>query len=190
MWGTVFRDVLLLAALTLAVVTGILVIYINDPADEITQPPAGNVAVAITWPEGDIDVDLWVFGPGEKVAVGYSNLGGALWNLLRDDTGGNDVVDVNYENAYTRGLVPGRYWINLHCFSCYGDARLPVPVKVEVVIRKGNSFTGRLDTVARLSHHGQEITAFSFMLDEDGDIVSNSVNNEYRSLRANESPHY
>ena len=53
------------------------------------------------WPDAvDADVDLWVQAPGD-VPVGYSNKGGAIFNLLRDDLGTRaDATGINYEISY------------------------------------------------------------------------------------------
>ena len=73
--------------------------------------------VEANWPpELDSDVDLWVQAPGD-VPVGYSNKGGAVFNLLRDDLGQQlDLSGLNYETAYSRGIVPGEYTVNLHLY--------------------------------------------------------------------------
>ena len=69
------------------------------------RPPPGNVMVEANWPPGmDSDVDLWVQAPGD-VPVGYSNKGGAVFNLLRDDLGQQlDLSGLNYESSYSRGV--------------------------------------------------------------------------------------
>ena len=71
------------------------------------QPP-GNVMVEARWPDQlDTDVDLWVQAPGD-VPVGYSNKGGAVFNLLRDDLGRRGRDRLNYEVSYSRGMPAGR----------------------------------------------------------------------------------
>jgi hypothetical protein len=70
------------------------------------------------WPDAaDTDVDLWVQGPGD-VPVGYSNKGGRLFNLLRDDLGlQSDAAKINYESSFSRGIVEGEYVINVHLYK-------------------------------------------------------------------------
>lgn len=61
--------------------------HLNPPvkADESAVPP-GNVIVQVRWPEDvDTDVDLWVQAPGDVPVVGHSNLGGLVFDLLRDE---------------------------------------------------------------------------------------------------------
>jgi hypothetical protein len=48
-------------------------------------------------------VDLWVQAPGD-IPVGYSNKGGLIMNLLRDDLGTNDPTPLLYENQYSHGV--------------------------------------------------------------------------------------
>src|SRR5919106_1376987 len=126
---TVFRDVIMLALAGFVAMVILLLPHLNPPgetAEETTQPP-GNVIVEVRWPDGlDSDVDLWVEAPGD-IPVGYSNKGGAIFNLLRDDLGQRaDATDLNYEVTYSRGIPPGEYTINVHLYRNAG-AVLPIP---------------------------------------------------------------
>ena len=118
--GIVFRDFMTLMFAGFACVAVLLLAHINPKAEAAkikdTSAP-GNVLVEINWPpELDSDVDLWVQAPGD-VPVGYSNKGGAVFNLLRDDLGRQvDLSGINYENAYSRGIVPGEYTVNVHLY--------------------------------------------------------------------------
>ena len=113
--GTVFRDVIMLALLGFVAIVVLLLPHLNPPvqATEATQPP-GNVIVEVRWPdEFDSDVDLWVEAPGD-VPVGYSNKGGRIFNLLRDDLGHiGDTTGLNYEIAFSRGTPGGEYTVSL-----------------------------------------------------------------------------
>ena len=125
---TVFRDVILLALSGFVAVVLILLPHLHPPVEAKEAPPPGNVVIEINWPsEIDADVDLWIEAPGDR-PVGYSNKGGRVFNLLRDDLGQfRDLTDVNYEVAYSRGIVEGEYTINLHLYR-NKSAILPVPV--------------------------------------------------------------
>lgn len=160
--------------------------HLNPPATEDKAEPPGNVIAHIVWPEGNTDVDLWVTGPGEVRPVGYSNSGGLLWNLLRDDLGTSpDATSINYENAYTRGVTPGEYIINVHCFRC---PVFPVPVDVEVSLKNDGVGKAGLRIIATtqvvLQSKGEEVTALRFKLTEKGELVPNSVNHVFRPLRS------
>ena len=183
----IFQDKLFLLVMGFAAMVFMMLPYLNPPAVDDQAEPPGNVIVAIEWPPGNTDVDLWVTGPGERAPVGYSNKSGVLWNLLRDDLGtGTDVTPSNYENAYTRGVAPGEYIINVHCYRC---PILPVPVDVEISIRKDdeNHVKSRLNIIATtqvvLQQNHEELTALRFKLNNDGDLVSDSMNHVFRPLR-------
>jgi hypothetical protein len=86
----VFRDLIMLMLSGFVTVAVLLLPHIGESrakaATETVQPP-DNVLIEARWPDRmDTDVDLWVQAPGD-VPVGYSNKGGAIFNLLRDDLG-------------------------------------------------------------------------------------------------------
>lgn len=180
----VFRDVITLALLGFVSLVVIMLPHINPPkqkqeeSKEVSAP--GNVIVEARWDDRvDADVDLWVQAPGD-VAVGYSNLGGQVFNLLRDDIGfRNDVSRLNYENAYSRGIVAGEYTVNLHMYFNRADAwPVPVTVLVSTIKPSGTARASRQILVSdvELRHMGEELTVFRFRLDEDGELVAGSVN--------------
>lgn len=186
---TLFRDVLLNMVLVLVVLVVLMLPHLNPPASEKQSDPPGNLIVHITWPPGDTDVDLWIDGPAEPAPIGYSNKNGVLWNLLRDDLGTMpDASEFNYENAYTRGVVPGEYSINAHCYRC---PTLPIPVDVEVSLNSDAGKTGAktaskilVTTKIELTRQGQERTAINFKLDADGNIDPESMNSVFKPLRS------
>ena len=181
----VYRDFLFLTLLGFVAMVVWLLPFINPPAQSSDAVPPGNVVVAITWPEGDTDIDLWVTGPGEIVPVGYSNKGGVLFNLLRDDLGKMpDATPLNYENAYSRGVVAGEYVVNVHCYRC---PVVPQRVDVEIAVNDGRSGKGVkpiATTSLELRSNGQEKTALRFRLDAKGRVEPASMNNLFRPLRA------
>ena len=183
--GTVFRDFTLLMVLGFVSMVVWLLPHVNPPASQSDADPPGNVVVAITWPEGDIDIDLWVTGPGEMNPVGYSNKGGVLFNLLRDDLGRlPDATALNYENAYSRGVVEGEYVVNVHCYRC---PIVPQQIDVEVSINDSTSGKGSrmiATTSLKLTASGQEKTALRFKLDTAGKLVPDSLNSVFRPLRS------
>jgi hypothetical protein len=198
MFNISFRDVLMVYLLGFVFIIWAMLAFLNPPSNEQFAEPPGNLAVYIEWDEGDIDVDLWVTGPGEPTPVGYSNKSGVLWNLLRDDLGLRpDMTPSNFENAYTRGLIPGEYIINVHCYKCQGE-NLPVHVSVEVSVKRddtsGMMIDGRkpkvIDILAttqlKMLYDKQEKTAIRFRLTEEGDIVPGSMNNVYRRIKGDD----
>jgi hypothetical protein len=186
--GTVFRDVVLLALAGFVVLVIMLLPHLNPPgaktADDTTPP--GNVIVEVRWPdEIDADVDLWVQAPGD-IPVGYSNKGGAAFNLLRDDLGKRvDVTGLNYETSYSRGIVPGEYTVNLHLYR-NPSRTYPVPVTVVTSVKQSASQAARqlLASKVQLAREGEEMTVYRFRLTEAGALVAGSVHSLDKPLRA------
>lgn len=186
--GIAFRDILMntLLGVFAIMVAYMMMIQFEEQVDAAAEPP-GNLTVSAHWPEGDADVDLWVWGPAEPAPVGYSNKGGVLWNLLRDDLGlAPDATSINYENAYTRGVVPGEYTVNLHCYRC---PELPVMVDVLISLNdiKGNGKSSSktlMTSKVELSRQGQEKTVVTFKMDDKGVIDKATMSNVYVPLRS------
>jgi hypothetical protein len=186
--GTVFRDVVMLALAGFVVLVIMLLPHLNPPgaktADDTTPP--GNVIVEVRWPdEIDADVDLWVQAPGD-IPVGYSNKGGAAFNLLRDDLGSRvDATGLNYETSYSRGIVPGEYTVNLHLYR-NPSRTYPVPVTVVTSVKQSASQAARqlLASKVQLAREGEEMTVYRFRLTEAGALVAGSVHSLDKPLRA------
>ncbi len=185
--GTVFRDVILLALAGFVAIVVMILPHLNPPDAKTADAmdPPGNVIVEARWADAwDTDVDVWVQAPGD-VPVGYSNKGGAIFNLLRDDLGRRgDATEMNYEVTYSRGIPPGEYTVNMHLYR-NPERKLPVPVTVVVSVKKTAQESGKqiLASKVKLSREGQEVTVFRFRLDEAGDLVPGSVHNLQRPLR-------
>jgi hypothetical protein len=186
--GTVFRDVIMLALAGFVVMVILLLPHLNPPgkaAEENTHAP-GNVIVEIRWPdEIDADVDLWVQAPGDR-PVGYSNKGGLIFNLLRDDLGKRaDATGMNYEVSYSRGIPAGEYTVNVHLYRDTAGI-LPIPVTVVTSVKKSPRESARqlLTSKVELTHEGQELTVYRFKLSKDGDLVPGSVHSLQRNLRS------
>jgi hypothetical protein len=184
---TVFRDVVMLALAGFVVLVIMLLPHLNPPgartADSMTPP--GNVIVEVRWPdEIDADVDLWVQAPGDR-PVGYSNKGGAVFNLLRDDLGKRvDVTGLNYETSYSRGIVPGEYAVNLHLYR-NPSGQYPIPVTVVTSVKGSTEESARqvLASEVLLRGEGEELTVYRFELREHGELVAGSVHSLHKPLR-------
>ncbi|MEE8549100.1 MAG: hypothetical protein V3S74_06465 [Alphaproteobacteria bacterium] len=183
-WGTVFRDVILLALVGFVAMVILLLPHITVAKKESEQTKVpGNVIVEMHWPSNQaVDVDLWVKAPGQ-FPVGFWNQGGEIFNLLRDDLGiVGDATDENYEIVYSRGIPQGEYIVNVHMYGPLPPG-VTVPVNVVVSVRKKYDDTNQiLKTNIKLTRRNQEETAFRFKLTGDGDLVPGSVSTLRRSL--------
>ncbi len=187
---TVFRDVIFLALAGFVAILLLLLPHLNPPAKaEEEAPSPGNVIVEIRWPDQiNADVDLWVEAPGD-VPVGYSNKGGTVFNLLRDDLGLHaDFSQMNYEISYSRGIPEGEYTVNLHLYRDL-SGQLPIEVSVVVSIKPSPEQAAKqvLATKLPLGIEGEELTAFRFTLDDKARLVSGSVHDLPKALRSKKS---
>jgi hypothetical protein len=165
-----------------------ILLMVNPPAEEAvkTPPPPGNISVIVTWQDGDSDVDTWLMAPEEPAPVGYSNKNGAVWDLLRDDTGlgSHDALKSNFENAYTSFLPDGEYVVNVHAYGLMDP--LPFTVSVEVLLNTGGSSMDRIYAGSvQFDAKGEEITVVRFRV-LDGALVRSSINNVPVKLRSGE----
>src|SRR5215470_6271249 len=143
---TVWLDTALLMLGGFILMTVLMLSMINPPAKsaEIAgEQSPGNVIVEAQWGDGlDADVDLWVQAPGDR-PVGYSNLSGRVFNLLRDDLGhSGDPHSMNYEVAYGRGMPAGEYFANVQMYRGI-SVSFPVRVRVAASLKSGPGVMAR-----------------------------------------------
>ena len=184
--STVFRDVIMLALLGFMIVAVVMLPHLNPKARATgAAVPPGNVFVEVRWPDDvDADIDLWVVAPGDS-AVGYSNRGGRVFNLLRDDLGkDNDETKLNYELAFSRGAPAGEYAVNLHLYQNL-SGRLPVTATVVISLQSEGDTSARriVSKQVNLMQVGEEQTIARFTLDGQGRLVSGSIHTLPRRLR-------
>lgn len=192
--NTLFRDVLMAALGTLMAVLIIIIWLINPPKqnDEQDSRSRGNIRIEIIWPqELNVDIDSWGRAPGDT-PVGYSNLNGRVFNLVRDDLGTYaDLTEMNYEVMFSRGIPKGEWIFNLHWFSnAHGATQ--VPVRVLITIKKNDDGSGKgsakkvLTKTVLLTHEGQEVTVIRFETDEEMNVIKESFRTDYEPLRVAE----
>ena len=179
--GTIFRDMLFLMVFSLIVIIFILTFLINPTNRPEEIPLRTEILIELTWPSGSAhDVDLWAMGP-DNIPVGWGLFAaGPSLNLERDDRGKiNDNSQLNYEWISIRDLEPGEYVVNVHLYGTYGDS-LPVPVKVKITGKGdlGEIFSGEV----MLKNSKEEITVARFMIDNNKELIPDSVHNLYRSI--------
>ena len=184
---TVFRDVIMLALAGFMAAVLLLLPHLNPPTtteDDKANP--GNLIVEARWADDlNADVDLWVQALNQP-AVGYSNKGGQVFNLLRDDLGlDGDFSQLNYEVSFSRGMPAGPYTVNLHLYR--NKAKVyPLPVSVVVSLKRRPDESSReiLKKKLFLRYEGEEATAFRFELDDHAQIVPGSVTDMPKPLRS------
>lgn len=181
MINIVFRDVLTLCLVLFVAFVEILLTQVTNTAvktKDISMPQ--SIVATITWPEGDTDVDLWVTGPAEPVPVGYSNKGGVLWNLLRDDLGKMpDYTPLNFETAMTRGIPPGEYRVNVSCYRC---PQVPFDVDLEVETSRDGKVVPIATSKIHIMTDHQEKTGIDFVIDQSGAVDEASLNTVFKPL--------
>ena len=185
---TVWLDTALLMLGGFILMTVLMLSVVNPPAksaETAGEKSPGNVIIEAQWGDKlDADVDLWVEAPGDK-PVGYSNKSGRVFNLLRDDLGkAQDVTDLNYEIAYSRGMPAGEYVANVHMYRGIG-VTYPIDVKVVASVKDDPQGEAKqiVATTVQLRHENDQVTAFRFTLDGKGHLVAGSINNLYKELR-------
>ena len=185
---TIWLDTALLMLGGFILMTVLMLSVINPPAKSAEvagEQSPGNVIVEAQWGDGlDADVDLWVQAPGDK-PVGYSNKSGRVFNLLRDDLGkAQDVTDLNYEVAYSRGVPAGEYIANVHMYRGI-NVTYPIEVKLVASVKPAPQDVAQqiVATTVQLKRENDQVTAFRFTLDNRGHLVAGSINDVYKELR-------
>jgi hypothetical protein len=169
-----YRDLLICLMVTfLAVAT--LALTMVPVAKNDTH--AGRLIVQLFWDNKiDADVDLWVKGPDEA-PIGFSNRTGKIFDLLHDHRGYKIENDwSNTEYAVARSLPEGKYTINAVMFSSW-DGVFPVHVWAVVTKIKGNDSSVILKMDGFLKADKDEITIANFRVDENENIIQDSINN-------------
>lgn len=169
--STVWRDLVLLALLVITVAMVLVIPWINPEATPKRNSPPGKLIVQISWPRGDVDVDLWVKAPRDK-PIGFSSKSSRDCDLLRDDLGNvNDPTSANYEVAFCRSTQAGEYVVNT---MLYSDRAQPPPIQVLVSVNelKGGQTQRLLRRHVALNQVGQQLTVWRFTLDAQGRVVS------------------
>lgn len=172
-WLYAFVDVLLVLTFVLASYAWLVLPQINPVAKDNPDalPPPGSLAVVSAWPEGNIDVDLWLQSPDDDKPVGYPEglKSRKYCALLRDDLGTTgDGGPFNLENVFCRTLPAGEYVVNIHGYSVPAEG---IKVHVEIALNGRLLVSRDLDLKPK-----QERTVARFTLDAAGNVTgSNEV---------------
>lgn len=170
-----YRDVLwtIIAVFLILVVMKLFAVMMEQkPIDKDGSIAQNNVLlIEARWPDKMCDdIDLWVLAPGDSKAVGFSNRGGVVMDLLRDDLGcANDATTLNMELQFSRGVPAGEYVVNVQGYSITSEK---VPVAVTVTLRPAEGASRQLLTrQVVLEEDDEEQTVFSFTLDDKGQMT-------------------
>ena len=156
----------------------LLVVYVliapvaKKKADPTVATP-GLIAVAIEWPSGDDDVDLYVRDPLGNI-VWFGATSGGLMHLEHDDLGlyndqvASRTVTRNGERVVLRGVTPGEYVANAHMYR--KGTRGETPVRAELWRLMGDDTLVKEATVM-LRDYGDQGTEFRFTVDARGRVT-------------------
>lgn len=194
--------------LLLNILTGIIFLFVLtslliQPIKEKTDPGLKKNAeyiINVRWNnEIDCDVDIWVQDPLGNIASFKKKEAGIMYierddigiqgDVIKDDNGNviSQVVD-NSETWILRGLIPGKFTVNLHAYACrkgkeissafealklyyqIGEA-INLPVTVELIKVNPNYQVLKTDIVTLTKVWG-EITVFNFELNKNGNAYN------------------
>jgi hypothetical protein len=175
---TSFLDLLFNTLLAFVAFFVLSLMLISEKAEP--QPKIKNIEfmITVTWPYGfNDDVDTYVIDPLNNITC-FNRREDGLMHLDRDDIGHmNDTITLpngkkieykeNREIVSIRGIVPGEYVVNVHCYSrrTAGQA-IPVNIRLE----KMNPYKLVSFRDVELKETGSEETVFRFGIDKEGNI--------------------
>lgn len=181
---TAFKDMLFNIILIIGTMFVLMFVYINPPSIANKNIDAkGDYMIRMEWdPESMSDLDLWIRDPLQNI-VSYMNKSSGLMLLDVDDLGGSTdtitlpdgttkTINVNMEIVTLRGTVAGKYTTNVFFYSRKDQMNIKAKISLirinpryELITETEMQFPARLG-------RGEERTAFSFVLNEKGDVVS------------------
>src|SRR6185312_13048803 len=167
--------------------------YVQIKPDDAPNHPTveyrAEYIISMTWPDDSFDdVDLWVMLPSEKKVYFRAKDVDGYATLDRDDRGAatdayNEngvpkILEYNKEIVTFRSKVAGHYVVNVHVWKTNdtfadfkSDRRLPY--KVRVILTKLNPKLEEVITAEFImEYQGQQKTAFTFDIDEQGNIIN------------------
>jgi hypothetical protein len=92
---------------------------------------------------------------------------------------GRDLTDLNYEIVGVRGLVPGRYVVNLHLFDSKDHPKTHVVVTASRRYDENGGSSKVFSKEIDLVENKSEVTAGSFTIGSDGKVVEGSLSEVY-----------
>ena len=153
-------------------------LLINPIAKRADIEVKAEFLITVFWPDNlEDDVDIYVEDPIGNL-VWFKSREPGLMHLDRDDLGkkndeivtaaGTILFPENREIVTLRGIVPGEYVVNVHCYFKAG----PEPVPVTIQIDKINPYSVVLRETVDLTSKGEEITVTRFSVNSNGKVTN------------------
>ena len=153
-------------------------LLINPIAKRADIEVKAEFLITVFWPDNlEDDVDIYVEDPAGNL-VWFKSREPGLMHLDRDDLGkrndevvtaaGTILFPENREIVTLRGIVPGEYVVNVHCY--FKVAADPVPVTIQ--IDKINPYSVVLRETVDLANKGEEITVTRFTVNSKGKVTN------------------
>ncbi len=171
-------DILFTCLLGIMIIAFLAIMMMAEQSKTGDIPAHAEFMITLEWdPNSSNDIDLWLKLPnGQKIFFRNKSQSGVF--LDRDDLGTkNDgfymengdfkVININREVITIRGIFPGTYTVNVHAFSL-GFKDAAKTEKVKVTLTKINPFAIGAMKELVLDQIGQELTAFSFTVNDKG----------------------
>jgi len=189
-----FIDMLwnLLLVFTMLFLLSIVEMAVDNEAKKTVELKAEYI-IQLDWNDySPADIDLWLKSPDDFIGFKHQSNG---WIALdRDDRGNNDsyevpgqetqVIPTRREVISVKKKVPGRYVVDVMFFHLNtvfgkipeGSIQVPVPCRIQLI--QVNPFKIIYSRDLKLEHPGDEITAFSYLVDDKGEVVDISTMDE------------
>tara|TARA_R110000824_G_scaffold282601_19_gene470927 strand:- start:5423 stop:6052 length:630 start_codon:yes stop_codon:yes gene_type:complete len=181
-----FLDLLFNTLLCFAALFALSFILINPSKQNKNVESKADFIITVTWPaDMDDDVDTYVEDPqGNLVAFMRREQG--LMHLDRDDVGfRSDRIETvhgvvefkeNREIVTLRGTLPGEYVVNVHMYTKRsGGSPTPVAIRLEKLTPFKIAAVREVTLMATDTENGkagEEKTAFRFILNSKGEVIS------------------
>jgi len=153
-------------------------LLINPIAKRADIEVKAEFLITVFWPDNlEDDVDIYVEDPIGNL-VWFKSREPGLMHLDRDDLGkkndeivtaaGTILFPENREIVTLRGIIPGEYVVNVHCYFKVG----PEPIPVTIQIDKINPYSVVLRETVDLTNKGEEITVTRFSVNSNGKVIN------------------
>ena len=185
--GIAFADIMVSFAAYLFVLF-ILIAIQPHTKDTLQISMPGRLCAEIFWDNNrDIDLDLWGKSPIDAHATGYTNMHTRGLDLFKDVLGFQDNPEhINMEIMCANKIYPGEWDFNVQYYSNHEkvvSGNQSVKVTMFIRIFKGKDGTSRVLKAETTVLPAEEKTMFRFVVNENGDIETGTINSQQIFLR-------